>query len=224
MESSCASSPPAREPENIEAAGKAREWETNASDLFEAPQAAEERETNAPLPKGDGREHGDTGNQRFEEGDCAARRDWAPLTSAAQAAGESSSPSQERTVAKDVVHQVCPDPGAGGKVEEGGYWSDTAATIRIETPPTDRAAGNGTTCHTSGFRCQLIRFLKGGSDYFTPGEVCRIIRAAKLSPKGSLNAINMLDEDMQLFTYSFPDANEGELREQCRNTVLEYEE
>jgi hypothetical protein len=34
----------------------------------------------------------------------------------------------------------------------------------------------------------------------------------------------MLDEDMQLFMYSFPDAEEEELREQCRNTVLEYEE
>ncbi len=48
MESSCASAPPARELENIEAAGKAWERETNASNLFKAPQAAEERETNAP--------------------------------------------------------------------------------------------------------------------------------------------------------------------------------
>jgi hypothetical protein len=78
--------------------------------------------------------------------------------------------------------------------------------------------------HTSGFRCQLIRFLKGGSEYFTPGEVCRIIRAAKLCPKGSLNAVNMLDEDKQLFMHAFPDSDEGELREQCRSTILEYEE
>ncbi len=46
----------------------------------------------------------------------------------------------------------------------------------------------------------------------------------KLGPKGSLNAIYMLDEDMQLFMHAFPDADEGELREQCCNTVLEYEE
>jgi type I site-specific restriction endonuclease len=45
-----------------------------------------------------------------------------------------------------------------------------------------------------------------------------------LGPKGSLNAINMLDEDVQLFMYSFPDADEEEMQEQCRNTVLEYEE
>jgi hypothetical protein len=99
-----------------------------------------------------------------------------------------------------------------------------AETVRIVTPPTDPAAGNGTIRHTSGFRRQLIRFLKGGSEYFNPEEVRRIIRAARLGPKGSLNAIYMLDEDMMLFMHAFPDADEGELRAQCHNTVLEYEE
>jgi hypothetical protein len=51
MESSCASAPPARELENIEAAGKAREGETNASDLLTAPKARKGRETNAPCPR-----------------------------------------------------------------------------------------------------------------------------------------------------------------------------
>jgi hypothetical protein len=46
MESSCASAPPARVPENIKAAGKAREWETNASDPLSAPEARKGRETN----------------------------------------------------------------------------------------------------------------------------------------------------------------------------------
>jgi hypothetical protein len=45
MESSCASAPPVREPENIEAAGKARERKTNASNPLEAPQAAKGQET-----------------------------------------------------------------------------------------------------------------------------------------------------------------------------------
>jgi hypothetical protein len=105
-----------------------------------------------------------------EEEDAAARKDGEPLTSMAQerrqevavaakhqAAGDSSSPSQERTVAKDVPHQVCPDPGARGKVEEDGYRSDVAETVRVETPPTDPASGNGTTRHTSCSRRQLIR-------------------------------------------------------------------
>jgi hypothetical protein len=34
----------------------------------------------------------------------------------------------------------------------------------------------------------------------------------------------MLEEDMQLFMHEFPDAEKGELRERCRNTVQEYEE
>ncbi len=144
MESSCASAPPAREPENIEAAGKAKERETNASDLFEAPQAVEERETNAPCQKETAENMGtrETNVSEKKKETAAARRDGEPLTSAAQewqqeettapehqAAGESSSPSQERTVAKDLPHQVCPDPGAGGKVEEGKHRSDTAETV-----------------------------------------------------------------------------------------------
>jgi hypothetical protein len=66
--------------------------------------------------------------------------------------------------------------------------------------------------------------LKDGSEYFTPKEVRRIIRAARLGAKGSLNAIDILEEDMQQFMHEFPDVEKGELREQCRNTVQEYEE
>jgi hypothetical protein len=65
--------------------------------------------------------------------------------------------------------------------------------------------------------------LENGSEYFTPEEVRWIIRAVRFGPKGSLNAINMLEEDMQLFMHEFPNAEKGELREQCRN-VLEYKE
>ncbi len=169
MESSCARAPPAREPKNIEAAGKAKERETNASGLFEAPQAAEGRETNAPCRRETAESMGTRETNVSKKETAAARRDREPLTSAVQeqrqgdtaaaehqAAGESSSPSQERTVVKDIPHQVCPDPGAGDKVEEGGYRSNTAETVQVETPPTDPAAGNGTTRHTSGFRRPLI--------------------------------------------------------------------
>jgi hypothetical protein len=51
MESSCASAPPAREPENIEAAGKARERVTNASDSLAVPKVREGREINIPCPR-----------------------------------------------------------------------------------------------------------------------------------------------------------------------------
>jgi hypothetical protein len=237
MESSCASAPITKEPENIEAAGKARERETNASNLFKAPQAAEKRETNAPCRRKTAENMGARETNVSEKETAATRRDGEPLTSAVQerrqevtaaaehqAAGESSSLSQERTAAKDGPHRVCPDPGAGGKVEEDGYRSDTAETVRVKTPPTDPAAGNGMTRHTRCSRRQLIRFLKGGSEYFNPEEVRRIIPAARLAPKGSLNAIYMLDEDMMLFTHAFPDVDEGELRAQCRSTVSEYEE
>jgi hypothetical protein len=115
---------------------------------------------------------------------AAARREGEPLTSAAQgrrqeveiaseyqAKGETPSPSQEGTAAKDVPQLVCSDPGAVGKVEEDGYRSDTAETVRVETPPTGPAAGNGTTYCTRCSRRQLIQLLKDGSEYFSPEEV-----------------------------------------------------
>jgi hypothetical protein len=75
MESSCASAPLAREPENIEAAGKARKRETNASDLFKAPQAAEERETNAPCRRKTAENMGARETNVSEKEIAAARRD-----------------------------------------------------------------------------------------------------------------------------------------------------
>jgi hypothetical protein len=67
MERSCASAPPPREPENIEAAGEAKEGETNASDPLAALEVAGAQETNVP-----------------EERSAAVRRDGEPQTSAAK--------------------------------------------------------------------------------------------------------------------------------------------
>jgi hypothetical protein len=66
--------------------------------------------------------------------------------------------------------------------------------------------------------------LKEGSECFNPDEVHRIIRAARVGPEGSLNAICMLDDDMTLFMHAFPDADDRELRVQCHSTLLEYKE
>ncbi len=48
MESNSANAPSANWSTGVEAAGKTGERETNAPNLFKAPQAAEEWETNAP--------------------------------------------------------------------------------------------------------------------------------------------------------------------------------
>ncbi len=84
MESSCAGAPPVREPENIEAAGKARERETNASEPLEAPKATKGRETNAPCLRETAKSMGTRDTNVSEEEIAAARRDGEPLTSAAQ--------------------------------------------------------------------------------------------------------------------------------------------
>ncbi|MFN9903513.1 MAG: hypothetical protein ACK55Z_33015, partial [bacterium] len=73
-------------------------------------------------------------------------------------------------------------------------------------------------------RRQLTQMLKEGSECFNPDDVRRIIRAARAGLEGSLTAICMLDDDISLFTHAFLDADDGELREHCLSTLLEYEE
>jgi hypothetical protein len=51
MESNSPNAPSANGSVGVEAAGKAGEWETNAPNLLEAPQAAKGRETNAPCQR-----------------------------------------------------------------------------------------------------------------------------------------------------------------------------
>jgi hypothetical protein len=188
MESSCASAPLAREPENIRAAGKARSMKPT---LLTCSKHLRQLRGGKLSRKEMAENMGTRETNVSEKEIAAARRGGEPQTSAVQprrqeaaiaaehqAAGESSSPSQEGTVAKDILRPVCQDSGAGGKMEEDRDRSDTAETIRAETPPTNPATGDRTTCRTNCLRRQLIRLLKGGSEYFTPEEVRRIIRAA----------------------------------------------
>ncbi len=234
MESSCASAPLAKGLGNIEAAGKAGKWETNASDLFKAPQAAEERETNAPCQKETTENMGTRETNMSEEETAAARGDEGPLTSADQdrwqgvmtaakclAAGELSAPTQEEAVVTDTLQATCPDPGDGAKT--GGCRPDTADAIRARTPA-GSSSGGGTMCRSRCSRRQLIKLLKEGSECFNPDEARWMIRAARVGPEGSLNAICTLDDDMTLFMHVFPDADDRELRAQCQSTLLEYDE
>ncbi len=234
MESSCASAPLAKGPGNIEAAGKAGERETNASNLFKAPQAAEERESNAPCRRESAENMGTRETNVSEEETAVARGDEGPLTSADQepqqgvttaaeylAAGELSAPTQGEAVATDTLQAKCLDLGDGAK--SGGCRPSTADAVRAGTPA-GSASGGGTMCRNRCSRRQLTQLLKEGSECFYLDKVRRIIRVARVGPEGSLNAICMLDDDITLFMHAFPDADDRELRAQCHSTLLEYEE
>jgi hypothetical protein len=80
-ESSCAGAPLAREPENIEAAGKAKGV---ASDPFAAPEATKGRETNAPCPRETTKSTGAWKTNMPDKETAAVRRDGESLTSMAQ--------------------------------------------------------------------------------------------------------------------------------------------
>jgi hypothetical protein len=158
MESSCAGAPLAREPGNVEAAGKAEKRETNASDLRHLRQ-----------PRGRKLTHPAKGRRlrTWGHGKPTCRRSRLPpqgepqtsvvrprqqevaIAAKHQATWESFSPSQEGAVARDILQPVCQDSGADEKMEEDGDRSDTAETVPAETPPTGPATGDGTTWRTN---------------------------------------------------------------------------
>jgi hypothetical protein len=137
MERNRANAPLAKGSVGVEAAGKSGERETNASNLFEAPQAAEERETNAPCRREAAESMGTRETNVSEEEATAARRDGNPPTSSEQwrrqgvvttaeysAAGESPNPAQEGATIMDTPQTTSPDPGDGAKT--GGCRPNTA--------------------------------------------------------------------------------------------------
>ena len=84
MESNSTNVPPTKGSTDVEAAGKTRERETNAPNLFKAPRAAEEREANAPCLRETAKNTGTRETNVSEKDAAAVRRDGGPLTIAEQ--------------------------------------------------------------------------------------------------------------------------------------------
>ncbi len=103
-------------------------------------------------------------------------------------------------------------------------WLNTARPPRSSRHQPVSEIGEGATRRICGLRRKLIGLLRNGSEHFTPEEVCRIVQTARIVIKGSLNAINMLDKDMRHFEKMSPKSGQRKLREQCQETVQEYEE
>ncbi len=213
---------------DIETAGKTRERETNAPDLFKAPQAAEEREANAPCLRETAKDTGTRETNVSEKEAAAVRRDGGPLTIADQqlrqedlaASGPPSQAQREAAVAA-VPQAAGPDPGDGAKIRD--CRANIVNISRAETPASQTSRG-GSASRRRCLRRQLTQMLKEGSECFNPDEVRRIIQAARAGLEGSLTAICMLDDDISLFMHAFPDADDRELRAHCLSTLLEYEE
>ncbi len=228
MESNSANVHLAKGSTGVEAAGKTGERETNAPNLFKAPQAAEEQETSAPCPREIAKDTGTQETNVSEKDATAARRDESQMAIAEQqqrqeVAAVSKPPNQvQKEAAITAVPQtVSPDPGDGAKT--GGCRPNITDTSWAGTPASQASRGGS----ASRRRClcrQLTQMLKEGSECFNPDEIRRIIQAARASPEGSLTAICMLDDDVSLFMHAFPDADDRELRTHCLSTLLEYEE
>ncbi len=206
MESNSTNVPPTKGSTGVEAAGKTGERETNAPNLFKAPQAAEERETNAPCQGKTAKNTGTRETNVSEKDAAAVRRDGGPLTIAEQqlrqeVTAASKQPNQvQKGAANAAVPQTAgPDPGDGAKT--GGCRPNITDISRAGTPASQSSRGGS----ASRRRClprQLTQMLKEGSECINPDEVRRIIQAARAGPEGLLTAICMLDDDISLFMHA----------------------
>jgi hypothetical protein len=222
MESNSANIPSTKGSTGVEATGKAGERETNAPNLFKAPQAAEERETNAPCPRETAENAGTRETSVSEKDAGAARRDGGPPSIAEQqqrqeVAAVNKPPNQvlKEAAITAIPQTASPDPGDGAKT--GGCRPDIPDASRAGTPASQASRG-GSASRRRWLRRQLTHMLKEGSECFNPDEVRRIIQAARAGPEGSLTAICMLDDDISLFMHAFPDADDRELRAHCLST------
>ena len=146
MESNSANVPTTKGSTDVEAAGKTRERETNAPDLFKAPRAAEEREANAPCLRETAKDTGTRETNVSEKEAAAARRDGGPLNIADQqlrqkaltASGPPSQAKKEAAVAA-VPQTAGPDPGDGAKTRD--CRPNIIDISRAETPASQTSRG-----------------------------------------------------------------------------------
>jgi hypothetical protein len=189
VESNSASARPAREPENIEAAGKARERETNASDPLMVPKARKGRETNVPCP----RETESMGAREInlpEKETAAVRRDGEPLASAAMERRQNEAAADRHQAAvgerppSSVREGIGPMPLSAmdpGRKMQGAVGSDrpqiTAAKAdRVETSRDDSRPNCDPAVRLHlGAISALARDLTAGTDCLSPLAVRRII-------------------------------------------------
>jgi hypothetical protein len=233
MESSCASALPVREPENIEAA---REWETNASDPFTAPEVAQRRETNPPCPKGTAKSTGAQETNMPKERSAAVRRDGEPLTNSAkkrqqkeaaadrhQAAAGERPPSSVREGTRTVpLLATAPGRKLRDTVDADQPQLTAAKAGRVETSRGDsRLNCDPATRLRLEARSTLARYLIAGTDCLSPLAVRRIIQVADEDVMDSLKAVCRLDREVHELSTTHPG---GDPIEQMESVVQMYEE
>jgi hypothetical protein len=166
MESNSANAPSANGSTGVEAAGKAGERETNAPNLFKAPQAAEERETNAPCPRETAENTGTRETNVSEKDTAAARRDGDPPAIAEQqrrqeiaAGNKPPNQVQKEAAITDTPQITGMDPGDGART--GGCRPNIADASRAGTTASQASRG-GSASRKRCLRRQLTQMLKEG--------------------------------------------------------------
>ncbi len=192
-ESNCASEPPAREPENVKAGGKARERETNASDPLTAPEARKGRETNVPCPRETAKSMGAWETNKPERRTAPVRRDGELLTSAAKERWQREAAAERHQAAAGEQPPLFAREGTGllssPAIDPKTGLCDivgtdrrqlTAAKIsRVETSHSDpKPVDDPAAKLRLEARCKIAGCLKTVTDNLSPLAVQRIIQVA----------------------------------------------
>jgi hypothetical protein len=236
MESSCASAAPAREPENIEAAGKARERETNTSDQLTAPEARKGRETSAPCPREMAMSMGAWETNMPVRETAGVRRDGEPLTSGVQerrqkeaaanrhqaAAGEQPPPSVGEEARFVPLSATDPKCELRDMVSADRQQLTAARVDQAETSHSDPRLNDDPEAKLRlEARCKMARWSKTGTDYLSPLAVRRIIPVASKDIMGPLTAVCRLDREVHELSVTHPG---GGPIEQMESVMQMYED
>jgi hypothetical protein len=200
MESSCASAPAARKPENIKAAGRKRERETNDPDPLEAPEATKGQETNATCRRETAKSMEAWETNMPERETATTRRDSEPLTSAAQerrqekaaaeqhqaAAGEQPLPPAREGTEPVTSPVTNPKTRTSNAVDTDGRQLIVAKVSRAETSHIDpRPLNEPTAKPCLEAVCIPARYSKTGTEHLSTFAGRRIIQVARGGVEGS---------------------------------------
>jgi hypothetical protein len=241
MESSSASAPLATGSGSVEAAGKAGERETNASEPLAAPEAAGRRETKEPHSMDTAKSMGARETNVPEERSAAVRRDGELLVNAAKRRQQKGAATNERQVAagerpsSPVREELRAAPPSGKDPADrmlGAAVADQRQSAVAEASRGEAAHGNLESNRRfeeilrQEAREMLTGYLKDGTDCLSASTVRRVVQVAGMSVVGSAMAVSQLDREVRRITTTYPDDDPATLADSmvqiCEEEVLDW--
>ncbi len=226
MESSSASASLAKGLGSFEAARKAGERETNASEPLAAPEAAGRRETKEPCSMETAKSMGARETNVPEERSAAVRSDGEPLANAAKRRRQKEAAAEEQQAAtgerpsspvREELRTAPPSEEDPADRLRGAADVDQRQPAAAEVSHGEAAPKNSESNRRfEEILCQEARemltgYLRDGTDCLSASTVRRVIQVAGMSAVGSAMAVSRLDREVRRITTTYPDEDPATL-------------